>query len=477
MELFRELGLEEAVEATGLGPDWTAVNLWADSLAVEPYATIPSPTFHSIPRSSSPCVPVMTAQDEVESALMALVANDPNITVRFETEATELSQSEDGAQLTLVDTTTGDRECVSADYVLAADGPGSGTRSVVGAQLEAEPRPIFSQDVIFDADLDAYVGDRKGSLLYATTSLGVVIFQPLDGRRRWRCQVVVSDANLISEDAARARIRAALGTEDDVPLNITSMRMWQPTPGCATHFGAGRVFLAGDAAHVSVPTGGMGNNIGFAGVRNLAWKLAYVIRGFAPQSILDTYEIEHRPVAVERIAFGVSTTNFMGRMIMGHRRGEDVSEHVQATHQYADYDHVLLGFALASDLIAADSDPPPAHESSAFTPTVRAGGRAPHVWIDEPESQSVLDWFGLTYVLLLGARCSLPAWDAALAELPPGGVPVVARQLPEGVATAPYKPDEVVLVRPDGIIAQRHIEEGKADVSAFAPYLPRPTEV
>jgi 2-polyprenyl-6-methoxyphenol hydroxylase-like FAD-dependent oxidoreductase len=475
MELFRELGIDQAVEATGLGPDWTAYNRWSDSLAVEPFANIPSPTFFSVPGPNSPCIPVMTAQDEVEAALMDRVSGDPNITVRFNTEATIVSQSPGDTQLTLRDTRTGACESVGAAYTIGADGPGSETRAAVGTQLEAEPRPVFSQDVIFNADLHRYVGERKGSLLYATTPQGIVIFQPLDGRRRWRCQVIVGDSQLISEEAARTRIRTALGTDDDVELAITSMRMWQPTPGCVTRFSSGRIFLAGDAAHVSVPTGGMGNNTGFAGIRNLAWKLAYVVRGLAQASILDTYETEHRPIALERIDFGVTTTNHMGQMMLGHLAGENVSEHIRATHQYADYDHVLLGFEMASDLVAAEAEPPPNESTSApYAPVVRTGRRAPHVWVDSAQTTSVLDWFGRSYVLLLGPHCSRPAWSAALATLPPDTVPLTLQQLPDTQSTGPYRPNEAVLVRPDGIIAQRQATADGADASVFAPYLPRP---
>ncbi|MGI9646341.1 MAG: FAD-dependent monooxygenase, partial [Ilumatobacteraceae bacterium] len=344
----------------------------------------------------------------------------------------------------------------------------------IGTQLEAEPRPVYSQDVIFDADLSAFVGDRKGSLLYTIPPEGVVIFQPLDGNRRWRCQVVVGDEHLISEAAVSERIRAALGTEDDVGIKITSMRMWQPTPGCVTKFATGRVFLAGDAAHISVPTGGMGNNTGFAGIRNLAWKLAYVVRGLASASILGTYEIEHRPIAVERIAFGVSTTDHMGRMMLGHRSGVDVSEHIQATHQYADYDHVLLGFEMTSDLIAPDLEPAPELDDPAadFTPLVRSGRRAPHVWVDAAETESVLDWFGSSYVLLLGSACSADPWRSVIAE-GAGDVQVVVRQFPAGRSASPYSDDEVVLVRPDGVIAARRtIGDAVSDVADVLRYLP-----
>ncbi len=488
MELFREFGVEKAVEDTGLGPAWTAYNRWSDTLAAEPYATIPSPTFLSVPGPNSPCIPVMTAQDEVEAALMTRVADDPMITVRFDTEAIDLGQTDDSAHLTLRDTKTDEREPVTAQYVIGADGPGSSTREVIGTRLEAEPRPVYSQDVIFHADLDAYVGDRKGSLLYTTTSQGVVIFQPLDGRRRWRCQVVVGDENLISEEAASARIRVALGTDDDVELEILSMRMWQPTPGCVTQFAKGRIFLAGDAAHVSVPTGGMGNNTGFAGIRNLAWKLAYVLRGLAPPSILDTYEEEHRPIAIERIAHGVSTTDFMSAMMLGHIGGLDVDEHIEATHQYADYDDLLLGFEMSSSLIAPNAEPPPDRQdpanrrrppggsvSAEFVPLLRSGRRAPHVWVDAEGTESVLDWYGYSYVLLVGSACSLEAWQAAIADLPAGAAPVSVRQLPAHACNGPYRAGAAVLVRPDGVIAWcRNDFDGRPELSEVSAYLPHP---
>ncbi|MGI9601069.1 MAG: FAD-dependent monooxygenase [Acidimicrobiales bacterium] len=464
MELLREFGADKEVEATGLGPDWTTCNRWSDTLAVEPFAQIPSPTFLNVRRSTSPCIPAMTVQDVVEAALFTRVTADPDITVRFGTEAVELAQTDDHTQIVLRDVDTGDREEITSLFTIGADGPGSRTREVIGTGLEVEPRPVFMQDVMFDADLSEYVGDRKGSLLYTQPPEGVLIFQPLDGRRRWRCQIVVADEHLISEDAAMARIQASLGTVEPVELTITSMRMWQPTPGCVTRFSSGRIFLAGDAAHVSIPTGGLGNNTGFAGIRNLAWKLAYVVRGLAPASILETYEVEHRPLATERIAVGVAITDHMGPMMVGHRRGVDITDHFRGTHLYGNYDHVLHGFELASDLIAPESVPPedlsPLEPPSAgFAPCVRSGRRAPHVWVDEGEALSVLDWYGSGYVALLGPDCDRGAWADAL-EAGVGGVPLTLRQLPANRDIGPYARDEVVLVRPDGIIADHWTDAG-----------------
>ena len=455
MELMRFLGVEKAVEETGLGPDWTAYNRWSSTLTGQRIAAIASPTFHTVPRDTSPTLPVMTCQDYVENILLAEVRGSAHIERRYRTEVIEVTQDEDGTTVIVRDVDTGAESTVQADYTLGTDGPHSFVREAIGSALEAAPLATFSQDVIFEADLSEYVGERKGGLLYNCTPTGVLIFQPLNGITRWRCQIPTPDNEPLPEAETITRIREAVGTDDEVSIGITSTGMWRPTPGCVDSFSRGRVFLAGDAAHISVPTGGMGNNIGFAGIRNLTWKIAYVLNGVSPAGILDTYHVEHRPVALERVATGVTTTMAMARIFFAFYAGEDTAEAVHATRQYADYDGVLLGFELESSLIAKNAGPPPAVENPTidFVPAVRAGRRAPHVWSDAAQGRSVLDWFGLEYVLVGGAAVAGDRWREAVDRVvAAAGFPVCWQQLPTA-ETAPYDPSGLVLVRPDGIIA------------------------
>ncbi|MEM9173766.1 MAG: FAD-dependent monooxygenase [Myxococcota bacterium] len=462
MELLRELGVEKEVEATGLGPDWTAADRWANTLAEAPYAVIPSPTFHTVPRSTSPCLPTMTSQDHVENALIAKVREDPNIDLRFHTEARGLEQDDDETRLTIHDFDTGADEVVVAEYTIGADGPSTTTRAVIGSALESDPMAINSQDVIFDADLSKYVGENKGPLLYNTPRPGVaVIFQPLDGVRRWRCQMNVPTPELLSEAETIARIQEVLGTDDPVDITITSRSLWQPTPGCTSHFQQGRIFIAGDAAHVAVPTGGLGNNTGFAGIRNLAWKVAFVLKGLSPPSILATYQEEHKPLALARIDVGVTITAAMLPMMFKAAAGEDITEDIHRTRYYGNYDGALLGFELASHLIAEETTPPPPIDDpiTDFVPAVRAGRRAPHVWVDEPANQSVLDGFGNGYSLVAGARVDAKPWRDLASALEAAGFPIAVQLLPSLPAETGYADDGLVLVRPDGIIAD-HWRDG-----------------
>ena len=458
MELMRFLGIEKEVEHTGLGPDWTDCNRWSESLAGKEFAAIASPTFHTVPRATSPCLPVMTCQDYVEAELLKLVQESDLIDCRFNTEASNVSQSEEGVTLTIRDVISGAEDNVSADFLIGADGPHSSTRGVIGSELETDPLPTYSQDIIFEADLSDYVGDRKGGLLYCMTSEGVSVFQPLNGVRRWRCQLFKPFEEDLSEEQVLARLRLAIGA-DDVDIKITSIGHWQPTPGCVSKFSDRRIFLAGDAAHISVPTGGMGNNIGFLGIRNLAWKLALVVQGHADAEILKTYESELKPAALKRIAHGVDTTNGMRVLIGAIYAGDDLEAGKHATRKYADYDGIILGHEIVSDLVAPETSEPPRLENPVidFVPAVRSGRRAPHIWVDEARKNSLLDWIGTHYVLVAGAGVDPNRWRQAAKEAS-RRMPVDFRALAATDPTGIYADDALCLIRPDGVIADHWLD-------------------
>ena len=473
MELMRLLGVEREIEATGLGPEWTACNRWFNALTKDEVAAIASPTFHSVPRMSSPSVPVMTCQDYVENVLIERVLASELIELRYLTEATQIDADDDGVAILLRDHAAQVDHAVRADYVLGTDGPHSFARRAIGSEMQATPRQQYAQDVIFEADLSAQVAQRKGGLLYCMTVSGVLVFQPLNGLTRWRCQIFKPDPEQLSEDEIIARIRLAVGV-DDLVISISSTGIWQPTPGCVDQLGRGRVFLAGDAAHVSLPTGGMGNNIGFTGIRNLTWKLAFVLNGWAAAEILDTYQVEHRPLALDRIQVGIQTTEYMGRFIRAYYQGEDTRPGIAATQQYGDYDGALLNAELASSLIAIEpSAPPPiANPTIDYYPCIRAGRRAPHLWIDEAGGQSVLDWFGTEYVVLAGSGVEASRWRHAVASFR-DVLPLRLHQL--ALEDPLYAADRLILVRPDGVVADHWLD---ADIAAsqesarLARYLP-----
>jgi len=191
--------------------------------------------------------------------------------------------------------------------------------------------------------------------------------------------------------------------------------VWRPNIRLADAFRAGRVFLAGDAAHVHPPTGGQGLNTGVQDAYNLGWKLAAVLAG-APAALLDTYEAERRPVAEE--VLGLST-----RLMDKHREGaEDAYRRGADTKQ--------LGVGYRSGPLAVDRRREPG--------ALRAGDRAPDVAVRGPA--------GETRLFEVLAR---PEWTLVGDAAVEGASSFVDG---DGAVKASYGA-EFVLIRPDGYVA------------------------
>jgi putative polyketide hydroxylase len=223
-------------------------------------------------------------------------------------------------------------------------------------------------------------------------------------------------------------------------VELLGKRFWDSTVLVADRYRSGRVFFAGDAAHVVTAIGGLGMNCGVADANNLAWKLAGVLHGWADASLLDTYEAERRPVAV---ATGEAS------------RG--------ASRPPAPTRGIDRGYANASTAGLPDGSPAPedpANPVGDYVPSGRPGSRAPHVWLDATGTRSTLDAFGRTFVLLTD-RVGAAAADRTA----DGGIPL-QRLVPDldgwrneyGVEAGGG-----VLVRPDGHVAWR--SSGPLDLS------------
>ena len=122
-------------------------------------------------------------------------------------------------------------------------------------------------------------------------------------------------------------VRLALGS-DEVPITIENVMPWNAEANCAERFQHGRVFLAGDAAHVMPPNGGFGGNTGVQDAHNLAWKLAMVLSGDAGPELLDTYEPERRPVGALHDGAGVLALRDADRALSRHRRHRSRSRRI-----------------------------------------------------------------------------------------------------------------------------------------------------
>ena len=249
----------------------------------------------------------------------------------------------------------------------------------------------------------------------------------------------------------------------DIAYEEISRLPWTCRSIVADRWSRGRVLLAGDAVHQHGPTGGFGMNTGMGDATNLGWKLEAMLRGWGGDALLDSYQIERRPVARRNVDEATDNMGrrFSARALRGIDDASDEGEAVRArarqqivadkTKQFVS-DGIALGYRYdPSPVICPDGTPPPEDSASVYVQTSRPGSRAPHAFL--ADGRSTLDRFGDGFVLLrLGRRQNVAS---ALAEAArQRGVPLTVVDIEEPEIAGLYE-RRLVLVRPDGHVAWR----------------------
>ena len=452
LEMFRGLGIEDAVRtqsAKEFVPEGAIIAM--ETLAGRKLADI-IPNLNEGVDVLSPCRRLFLNQPTLEPILREC-ARAGGASIVQGAEIIDVHQDSGGVSLTIRKIDDKSTREVRGDYLIAADGAHSRIRAALG--IDSEGRGAFSNSltIYFTADLSPYVGDKAWSLIYvnnprlrgffrlnrAATAgfLGVnVVGDPaLDPEAAVNAATDVSEARLIE------LVRAGVGK--DLPVRIDGYSRWRATASVARKLHDGRIFIAGDAAHLMPPNGGFGGNTGIHDAHNLAWKLALVIKGHAGAGLLDTYETERRPVAVFTVEQAFS------RYVA--RTAPWLAARVQPEPLVDDL-HIELG-CLYNSPLGVHADP----RNTGGVP----GSRAPHLWLESQGKRiSTIDLAG-RYVLLAGATGS--AWVDAAKDLTRGfgGVPLdaycIGRDLadPEHRFPAAYgiSNSGASLVRPDGFVA------------------------
>src|SRR4051794_29275328 len=302
MEVLRQLGLEERVRAKSLETySPTGGIIAVESLAGRELATYVKELNEGV-EGLSPTVRVFINQDALEPLLRER-ALELGATVCNQTEAIGLEQDDDGVTVTLRDLASGDESEVRARYVVAADGNRSPMRRRLGIGMRGYGQLSRSITIYFRADCAELLRDRNQGVLYVHNPAlrGFFRLDRTGGRGFLVINTVGEDVTHdsavdvqagLTQERALGFLRTAIGA--DMPMEIVDIAPWQAEANCAERLRAGRVFLAGDAAHVVPPNGGFGGNAGVQDAHNLAWKLAAVVKGEAGPGLLDTDETERR---------------------------------------------------------------------------------------------------------------------------------------------------------------------------------------
>ncbi|MFC4950930.1 FAD-dependent oxidoreductase [Pseudonocardia sp. GCM10023141] len=422
MEIFREMGLEPTVHdaARDLADhDHTAVGRTLAECEQLPLWRPPGVAGLAV--EVSPALPCLIAQDVLEPVLRA-AAVTAGVDVRFGTEALGCSQDADGVQVQLPG------RSLRAAFVVAADGPRSPVREALGIARSgrgALGEPIVN--VYFRADLADVVRGREFNLCSIEHPDAPGTLASIGGDR-W-----VFMARCVPERDWPVVLRTALGVPAP-DLQVLSALSWQPEMRIAERFADGRIFLAGDAAHVMPPWAAAGANTGIADAHNLGWKLAAVLRGPAGPALLDSYDVERR------------TAGWFAAEQSSMRMGDPGGTRPGHAHPYV---LAVSGAQYRDGALCGVVEPEPITE---FAPAGRVGTRVPHVRL--PDGRSTLDLAGPGWALLvapdvpdLPAAPDLPVHRISVDFLPPG---------------------HALLLRPDHVVAWRGVNPAEAAAARAA---------
>jgi 2-polyprenyl-6-methoxyphenol hydroxylase-like FAD-dependent oxidoreductase len=430
MEIFRTVGVEQIVRQKSeeqFVQDGAIMG--AETLAGKEIAYYIANLNEGI-RDVSPCERVFISQSLLEPVLR-LRAEEVGCDLRFGTDMISFEQDATGVTALLQDRDTGEQTRVRAKYMIAADGAHSKVRESLGIRMAGHGSFSKSITIYFRANVSGLLRGRNLSVIYVLnpTLRGFFRFEkPFDSG--FLAVTAIGDPAHPNTDVSTGLtpekcldlVYASLGTRD-VPVTIENVMHWEASADVASRFRMGRVFLAGDAAHVMPPHGGFGGNTGVHDAHNLAWKLALVLKGEAGEALLDTYEQERRPVGAFTVEQAYS------------RYVTRTAPYLGSFQAVEDDLNIELGYCYRSSAIipdATDSATEPLHENPRAS-RGRPGTRAPHVWVGD---QSTLDRFGRDFVVVEGADSFADAYGIG--------------------------PTGAVLVRPDGFVAWRAVEGASA---------------
>lgn len=386
---------------------------------------------------------------------------------------------------TIVDIATGREHTVTSRYLVGADGSRSLVRDTLGIVYEGDlvtNREMMSGHMhavyLRAPDFFDIMPHPKAWMYWTFNKQRRSWLAAVDGKQDFVFHTQIQPGEIdgeVTEELAKEMFFQALGRRIDI--EVLSHASW--TAGYAlvvTSMRRGNVFIAGDAAHLFTPAGGLGYNTAVEDGVNLAWKLAAAINGCGSEVLLDSYEQERRTLAIRNTGYARGFADSMGLYFApdeiedetpeGEAARKAAGKHFDA-HTRAEFDIPGITFGGrydGSSVICPDPAPTPPDSASKYVPTGKPGGRPPHVWLSE--TQSIYDLFGRDWTLLrLGAdAASGHPFVTAAAD---AGMAIDIVDLPSEEVRDLYGAG-LVLIRPDQIIAWRgESSEDAASVLAF----------
>ncbi|KAK4609592.1 2,4-dichlorophenol 6-monooxygenase [Fulvia fulva] len=326
-ECLRDIDLEQAaLEVSHTVEEYSTYNRICKSLVgaeiYRAYTFGNDPKRHGDYADASPCKTACLPQDQLEPILLAR-ASERGWSVRFETELVHFQQNEqrDIVETELEHAVTGQRYVVRSRFMCGADGPQSKIVKELDFPLNVGPGGGLAINVWIEADMGHLMTTTPALLSYLTRP---DLAQPMYGMMglahfikpwsEWVISLICHPAYqkvTATEDEIMARVKELIG-DDTIPMKLKNISVWKTEEVYAEHYSKGNIHCLGDAVHRHPPFGGLGSNTCIQDAFNLAWKLAYVLKGHGGPSLLQTYSTERQPIG----NYVVGRANDNGRLNM-----------------------------------------------------------------------------------------------------------------------------------------------------------------
>lgn len=470
LELYEAVGIAEAAVAQGRATP--AVNLYVGGRRVQ---RIP---LTDAGRGTSPYPFLLILEQSRNEALLYAALRATGRDVEWQTALADLRHDEGGVTATLRHA-DGREEALACDWLAGCDGAGSTVRERLG--LPFAGGTYENAFYVADARVDGPL--MQGELMVCLSAETFVLFFPMPGEQRYRV-IGVLPSNGRQGDPAPAftDIEGAVRAQLDIEVRFSDVAWfsaYRVHHRCVQQFRTGRVFLAGDAAHVHSPVGAQGMNTGLQDACNLGWKLALVARGQAAAGLLDSYHDERWPFA-QRL---LRTTDAAFRLVVSRQP----LARLFRLHIFPALARRLMQRTVVRERVFRLVSQIGIHyrgsslSRSAGVLKVRAGDRLPWVQVGPaPARRSVYEWL------------AAPGFHLLMLQRDPAGLDAAAAQWQRRLAAAffpgcftvhavPGGPDAealfqalgatgraLVLVRPDQYLAY---VDARFDVAAVDAYL------
>ena len=471
MEHFRRWGLAERLrEVAPLKVDWSQDSIFCTTLSGHEVTRFTN-CFGLTPQRTEICAESgqQMAQPLVEEVLREAVIAIESCHLFLGWSLHTLEQHGSGVEATILNE-QGEQQQIRASYVVGCDGARSRVRAAMGVHYvgSSDLRPNFG--IVFRAPELAKLLPHGPAVQYWVLNPacpGVV--GRMDLEDLWWAGV-----NGVSAEAGMADphtlIRGLVGTEIDAEILGTDP--WTARMLLADRYRSGRIFLAGDAAHLTPPWGGHGFNTGIGDAVNIGWKLAAVLDGWGGESLLASYEAERRPVAERTIREATANMSMLAPELanpeleasgrVGEQARRAAAQVVQAAKDREFHSlGLVLGYQYNISSVIVDDGTPPFPESQAYLPTARPGARLPHLWL--PDGASLYDRLGsgLSLLRLRDDTDMVPFIEATTAR----GVPLTVLELREPTFEEIYGAP-LLLLRPDQHVAWRGMSVDRVKAEA-----------